>query len=667
MTSTIPSAALTGPNPSLPTDVASARAAGRQLAQDVAAPLAPTGRASVEAMVRAGLPRLPQVDLRAELVRSRPNCVVVRSTARHPDQGERSCALVTAWLESLPWIAHRALGTVVESSCLTRGGTACIHTLLWQGASTASPDADPAGAAGGAVGGVPASGAPDEAATTTSVTLAPVPPPPHAIEPGDPARQDEEQPPGAGLTPYPDSWVGKANVAFRSIGAAARALGTGRDGGGRDGGGRDGSGRPTAGGIGTGDVAPAGGAGAREPAAQEPSGEAGPDGTGRTNGAKGTPGSRGAAASGGGSATGAAPGSTQVVAMAGSRVVETVEPVQAPGGATGAPASRPARGKGRRWAWVRRRAWLLAIGMVAGSAGGYLAGAHHATSYSATAVLVVRSGASPTGPGGANDAEALAVTDAALLPSDEAVVGQVAGQLHLPVSTVSRDMVAQAVAGTSLIRVRFTSSSPSVAVAGANAVAGAVAGPRPTDQAIASGSVAEVSQAKSAARSGSLYKYALPLGAILGLLLGAVAALAAERADRRVDEADGLHEATGCPVTVVPGGVSPTELARALERATGGNGVTLVPLRRTQAPAAQQLARELRGSAAAGRPAATGIRGPVTVTLPFADAPDAAGDREGPTVLVVGAGERLRVVHEVTGRLRLLDRAPVWSVFVVPS
>src|SRR5580658_1704310 len=87
--------------------------------------------------------------------------------------------------------------------------------------------------------------------------------------------------------------------------------------------------------------------------------------------------------------------------------------------------------------WLFRRSWLLVLALVAGTAGGFLAAKSSSTSYSATATLVVQSGAGKAGPGSANDAQALATTYAALIPKDQDILQTVAHSLGVSTSAVS--------------------------------------------------------------------------------------------------------------------------------------------------------------------------------------------------------------------------------------
>lgn len=313
----------------------------------------------------------------------------------------------------------------------------------------------------------------------------------------------------------------------------------------------------------------------------------------------------------------------------------------------------------RRWAWLRRRGWMLALGLVAGAVGGTMASGQGVPTYKATSMLVVQSGASTQGPGSANDAEALAGTYAALIPEDKQLVDEAARALGTTPADVSSSLQVQSDAGTSLLQLGYSSPDPNRAVAGADELARLLTSTSPPGHAIPAGSVAVVSPPAGATRSGSLHKYGLPLGILLGLLVGVVAAMVAERIDRRVDDIEGLGDGVGCPVTAVPGGISAPELAAALQREVDPP-VTVVPLRHEQSALAGELAQALSAAwpARVGRPAA-GV-GPV-----FTESPESMGAGDGATVVVVGTGERLGAVHEMAERLRLVGRDPAWAVLDV--
>lgn len=334
------------------------------------------------------------------------------------------------------------------------------------------------------------------------------------------------------------------------------------------------------------------------------------------------------------------------------------------------PGTEPGRaatvsGQGRRWAWLRRRAWLVVVGLLAGCLGGVVASSSGGTAYTATSVLVVQANGSTAATSSANGAEELAVTYAALIPEDQAMLHQVADALGVPQASVAHSLSVQSEAGTALVQIRFAAASATTAVHGANDVARLLSSDDPPGRAIAAGSVAVVSAAGDASRSGALRKFGLPLGVLGGLVVGAGAALVAERTDRRVDDLEALGSAADCSATAVPGGLTAAELARSLQR-SGGDNVTVVPLRAAQEEAANDLAWTVRET----WPVPAGPAQPrpdlpeILVSPPFADAPQSVSAGTGQTVLVVGAGERVPAVREVAERLRLLGRGPAWAVLV---
>jgi hypothetical protein len=136
------------------------------------------------------------------------------------------------------------------------------------------------------------------------------------------------------------------------------------------------------------------------------------------------------------------------------------------------PASRTTRTfRAYRYPWLRRRGWMLVVGLIAGIVGGFgVSSMHHATSYTASATLEVRSGASSTTLDDANNAETLAVTYAAALPNDQALLSRVANQLGVSTSEVSSSISAAEEAGTSLMDVTYTAPTAAQALAGVTAV-----------------------------------------------------------------------------------------------------------------------------------------------------------------------------------------------------
>jgi len=309
--------------------------------------------------------------------------------------------------------------------------------------------------------------------------------------------------------------------------------------------------------------------------------------------------------------------------------------------------------------WLKRRCWLLLFCVLAGTAGGFVARSFQTSMYSARSVIVVATGASQQGPGNANDAIALALTDASILPSDQALLRAVSQKIGVPASEVADHLSASVEAGTSVILVSFDASSPAAAVRGADAVGRLITSRSEKISAIPNGSLSLVQLATRASPSGLLVTYGLPLGALLGLLIGLVFALAIERADPRADGVEDLAQATGTAASAYPGPVSMVELEQLLDRASdGAPSVTLVPLSDFEMAHAIALRTGLE-AAAKDQSLAIKLAGPG----------DPMDDRltrgEGPTVLVVRSNARLRSVKACVQRLGLLGRRPVWAVLAV--
>lgn len=573
----------------------------------------------VEGLARAGMARLREMGVVTEVVRARRGCLVVRTTPRVEGYEAEACALVHAWLGALPAAVYGVPGTVAESSCGSRGGRACMHTLMWQEPAGIRrlPMDPPSNAADGTPDGVrpPQSGGALPAPSPGAANPTPIPIPAAdgtvpAAPPPSPAWQ--LAPPGMSLAPVRRQPVPSTMPVVAPLPLPALwPLPAPRL-----------------------DAAPP-----NDGASTAPSGT-------QTEIAPGTGTGTGTEAAATGTGTGA------------------------DGVGTSKPAPEPAdvgtvRAGGRRWLWLRRRAWLVVVGLLAGCLGGFVAAGRGGTAYSATSVLVVQATGSTAATSSANGAEELAVTYAALIPDDEAMLRRVATELGVSQASVARGLTVQSEAGTALVDIRFTAPSPVVALHGANDVARLLSSAEPPGRAIAAGSVAVVSPADAAARAGTLHELGFPLGVLGGLAVGAGAALVAERTDRRIDDLNELGGAADCSATMVPGGLTMAELARSLQR-SGAHGVTVVPMRSGQCQPAHDLARALREAWPITNASEehSSDRPDVLVSPAFADSPQSVTAGSGQTVLVVGAGERVPAVREVGERLRVLGRGPAWAVLV---
>jgi hypothetical protein len=221
---------------------------------------------------------------------------------------------------------------------------------------------------------------------------------------------------------------------------------------------------------------------------------------------------------------------------------------------------------------------------------------------------------------------------------------------------VTKSVSAVAVSGTSAIILSFKAASEAQAINDVNLFAQVVT-IGAAHSAIPGPSLTEVNLATSASRSGELRKFGIPLGIILGLLIGAIAVLAIERADPRVDDVEDLAAITGTAVTLFPGTIQQIEMARSIALAgKGSSDVTLVPLSKSEEAKTEHLWDYL-------------TRGvDQSLTLKFIGAGRSRyvelAEETGPTVLVVKPNTRSRIVHASVLRLHMLERDPVWAVLV---
>lgn len=580
------------PDAGLPPAGAAAAAAGRRLAQH---PLlsARRGAGGEQEWLSGVQLLLAPLGIHLDLLKLRDGGAVLRCTATHPVPRDAACDLTKAILDLPPDPGGSGHGTVVENSCMKRGAEACLYMLLWH-PSRSTDEREAHSPTGTALPAAPApTGRTAETAPVAAVAADRSPAPPAV--PGATAFPMARTPPpaqGRAVTPAPIQPVP----------------------------------RPTT---------PAGVPEARpSPAAPSP-----------------LPVFDDLA--------------TSVVAP--SRLPEWPEPLpdhrfrqlgdQLAGGLRrlSGTRSRPAAGS-RRAPWLRRRAWLLVLATLAGAVGGLWAGKHEGISYSAQATLVVQSGSGRSGPGSANDANALAITYSALLPTDSRITGAAGRALGVSASTVSRHLSVSVETDTAVLLLKYHASSPAQAVRGAQTVARVAAGSAPPSAAIPGGSLAVVQLPSSASVAGSLHKDGLPLGLVLGLAVGAILVIAAERTDPRIDGPEQLGAACHCPATAVPGGMSPTEMARAISRVAGpASRVTVVPLTPVDDPPARALGRALATDRTSGEPVFD--NGPA-----FETNTDELATGAGPTVLVAGYGTPRRRVQAAVGRLRLLGREPLWAV-----
>lgn len=151
------------------------------------------------------------------------------------------------------------------------------------------------------------------------------------------------------------------------------------------------------------------------------------------------------------------------------------------------------------------------------------------------------------GPGLAQDANALAVTFAGLIPDDQMILQVASRRLNRSTSDVQKRLTATNDTNTSLVRIRYKGTSRAEALTGATTIAQAVSGLRPVTTAIPPGALLLI---RLPNKTTSTYTFGVLLGiaAVLGISLGLLLMLAFDRANPRVRTPREVDELLRVPV-----------------------------------------------------------------------------------------------------------------------
>jgi capsular polysaccharide biosynthesis protein len=307
--------------------------------------------------------------------------------------------------------------------------------------------------------------------------------------------------------------------------------------------------------------------------------------------------------------------------------------------------------------WLQRRAWLLIISVVAGLGGGLAYGEMSHTSYAAEVLLAVPSGASVQGPGNANDAVALALDYAAVLGSETDILTPAAQQLGIPLDQLKHQISVSVETGTAVLVLRYTAPTEDEAVRGANEVAIVIGQVNRANSVIPSKTLDVVELATSASPDGTVSKHGAEIGFILGLLVGGLLVLIAERVDPRADTAEDISEVFNQPTVAVPGELSALEFAHAMSTAAAPEtSFTLAPLRGSDLGAAGAFQRVVHAD--------TTEQGPTWTVSDAIEERTAHRLPSGAVILVVKSGERMRAIGDALERIRLMGTSLVWVLLL---
>jgi capsular polysaccharide biosynthesis protein len=206
--------------------------------------------------------------------------------------------------------------------------------------------------------------------------------------------------------------------------------------------------------------------------------------------------------------------------------------------------------------WLRRRGIIVALATILVCLAAAFAFSTHATRYESSANLYVPTGSKAAtantapDPGSTNDAIALATTYTKLIPQDSAVIDTAANDLNISRDTTRNDLSVTTVGPTNLMKLSFTADTPARAVKGLSDIIQALLSGESST--VTEGTLQQVSAPQSddiVTHKGVGTSTRALIGLIIGLILGAIIAMAWGRHDRRIDTAEELQRLVPSPVT----------------------------------------------------------------------------------------------------------------------
>ncbi len=347
---------------------------------------------------------------------------------------------------------------------------------------------------------------------------------------------------------------------------------------------------------------------------------------------------------------------------------------------------------GLRLGWLLRRWWVMVAAVLGVVAIALIVAKPAPVTYTAEAVLLVRSGATESQPGSANEANRLAVTYAELVPQDTEVINAVGASLGASRTDVVEGITAKNDDNTSILRVRYTAKSSQTAIAGARAIAASMVGANPIATNFRG---VALSNLPDRATKNTPNDTTLPTAMLIGLLLGALLIIAIERSRGRIDAVEDLERELPCPVSTLQGMQAGTISALLKRWSTGNNWlpyastvdirdddagysygmdddgddasstIALVTGRKGQRYLTQEVASVFASTARLD--GQLQLDGPVTVRSGGAPGTPEVGERivDGAdmTVLVVAEGTPVSALRSVLTTLVDFGAAPRWALF----
>jgi capsular polysaccharide biosynthesis protein len=309
-----------------------------------------------------------------------------------------------------------------------------------------------------------------------------------------------------------------------------------------------------------------------------------------------------------------------------------------------------------------RRGWIVPLCVILVVAATVIVNGSRSSYYRTAAVLVVPadggSGSSSYAP-----AATLATTYAELIGQDQNVIDAAARIVGLPPSTVKDLITATQSPGTSIIDVTFADDDPKASAAGDAAVVDAVTGPHPLAVSIPAGALKVVSSPGVPTKSGGkLPGGPVPIGIVLGLILGIAALIAWDRQDARVENERTLEDEIGLPVTTLgaSNGSIQAVQQRWFQMCDGPSGATVALVR--AAGESDLAARTAHESLLTGGPPPGGMLYRPAGAPGLSEDGDMTAITADLVVLVTGRGDRMRDVRRTIGSLRKVGVEPRWAI-----
>jgi hypothetical protein len=272
--------------------------------------------------------------------------------------------------------------------------------------------------------------------------------------------------------------------------------------------------------------------------------------------------------------------------------------------------------------------------------------------------VVVVSGSGNSGTSG----EDLASTDAELIGQDYRIVDAVARATSLSPAVVAGNVAATRQGNTLLIDVSFSAEDARLSAAGDAAIVSALTGPHRSVSDIPGGQLLLVSGPGTPSESKAKVPGGpVPVGIVLGLILGIAILIAWDRHDARVDDPELFEDQFHVPTTALDGNAvgalsAITQRWRDLCERSTPIDVALVSATgaaRQATDATLSLLRTEGGDGALTYRAAA---------VPGTDGSDVTAMSADLVVLVVESGARVREIRSTIDTLRKLGVAPGWAI-----